>query len=79
LNDGENTANTYHEKIMIAKVRDVEFDYVKSNFDILAGLVSGSATEMNLVAKMKELVPEFLSNNSDFEKLDTKVKIFKIK
>jgi FlaA1/EpsC-like NDP-sugar epimerase len=79
LNDGENTAHTYHEKIMIAKVRDVEFDYVKSNFDILAGLVSGTGTEMNLVAKMKELVPEFLSNNSDFEKLDTKVKIFKIK
>jgi FlaA1/EpsC-like NDP-sugar epimerase len=74
LNDGENTAHTYHEKIMIAKVRDVEFDYVKSNFDILAGLVSGAATEMHLVAKMKELVPEFLSNNSDFEKLDTKVK-----
>jgi hypothetical protein len=27
---------------------------------------------------MKELVPEFLSNNSDFEKLDSKTKIYKI-
>ena len=78
MNGGENTAHTYHEKIMIAKVRDVEFDYLKSNFDTLADLISGAATEMNLVAKMKELVPEFLSNNSDFERLD-KAKIIAIR
>lgn len=70
LNDGENTGNTYHDKIMIAKVREVEFVEVSKHFNDLVTLVSSEESDMYLVAKMKEMVPEFVSNNSVFEKLD---------
>ncbi|MEY3738486.1 MAG: hypothetical protein RL544_1264 [Bacteroidota bacterium] len=70
LNDGENTGNTYHDKIMIAKVREVEFIEVSKHFNELVTLVSSEESDMYLVAKMKEMVPEFVSNNSVFEKLD---------
>jgi FlaA1/EpsC-like NDP-sugar epimerase len=70
LNDGENTGNTYHDKIMIAKVREVEFIEVSTHFNELVALVSSEESDMYLVAKMKEMVPEFVSNNSVFEKLD---------
>jgi FlaA1/EpsC-like NDP-sugar epimerase len=70
LNDGENTGNTYHDKIMIAKVREVEFVEVSKHFNELVTLVSSEESDMYLVAKMKEMVPEFVSNNSVFEKLD---------
>lgn len=77
LNDGENTSQTYHEKILIAKVRDVSFDQVRLSFDELELLISGVDNEMRLVSKMKELIPEFLSKNSEFESLD-KAKIIAI-
>lgn len=77
LNDGENTSQTYHEKILIAKVRDVSFDSVVSSFDQLELIISVD-DEMLLVSKMKELVPEFLSINSEYEKLDH-VKVIAIK
>jgi FlaA1/EpsC-like NDP-sugar epimerase len=70
LNDGENTGNTYHDKIMIAKVRDVSFEEIKDHFNALVSLINQAESEMYLVAKMKEIVPEFVSNNSVFEKLD---------
>ena len=77
LNDGENTSQTYHEKILIAKVRDVSFERVVSSFDQLELIISVD-DEMLLVSKMKELVPEFLSINSEYEKLDH-VKVIAIK
>jgi FlaA1/EpsC-like NDP-sugar epimerase len=70
LNDGENTGNTYHDKIMIAKVREVEFTKVSKHFNELVTLITTEESDMYLVAKMKEMVPEFVSNNSVFEKLD---------
>ncbi len=70
LNDAENTLATYHDKILIAKVREVEIEFIKNSFTQLTQLVFNSANEMQIVGKMKELVPEFLSNNSVFEKLD---------
>ena len=60
LNDEENTTQTYHDKIMIAK----------SHTEEMASLLHGKHNEMHLVGKMKELVPEYISNNSVFEKLD---------
>jgi FlaA1/EpsC-like NDP-sugar epimerase len=77
LSDAENTLKTYHEKIMIAKVREVEMASIKNNFEELTLLVVSSANEMNLVGKMKDLVPEFLSNNSVFEQLDGTTKKFR--
>jgi FlaA1/EpsC-like NDP-sugar epimerase len=73
LNDEENTTQTYHEKILIAKVREVSFDLVKQNTYELETILSTTNDEMLLVGKMKELVPEYISNNSIYEQLDTTV------
>ena len=73
LNDAENTLATYHDKILIAKVREVELTSINESFNDLRLLVTSASkisNEMELVGKMKELVPEFISNNSIFERLD---------
>jgi FlaA1/EpsC-like NDP-sugar epimerase len=58
LNDAENTTQTYHEKILIAKVREVSFELVKQNTYELETILTTTNDEMLLVGKMKELVPE---------------------
>ena len=73
LNDAENTTQTYHEKILIAQVREVSFELVKQNTLELENILSTTNDEMLLVSKMKELVPEYISNNSIYQQLDTKV------
>ena len=73
LNDAENTTQTYHEKILIAKVRDVSFELVKQNTYELETILTTTNDEMLLVGKMKELVPEYISNNSIYQQLDTTV------
>ena len=73
LNDEENTTQTYHDKILIAKVREVSFDLVKQNTLELETILSTTNDEMELVGKMKELVPEYISNNSIYQQLDSKV------
>ncbi len=73
LNDEENTTQTYHDKILIAKVRDVSLELVQNSTMELEYILSTSNDEMKLVSKMKELVPEYISNNSIYEKLDTTV------
>ena len=75
LNVAENTLATYHDKILIAKVREVDTDQIKHSFNELSILVTSASNEMELVGKMKELVPEFLSNNSVFEQLDNGAKV----
>jgi FlaA1/EpsC-like NDP-sugar epimerase len=75
LNDAENTLNTYHEKIMIAKVREVAMKDIEEKFNQFRTLVIKSENENELVALMKALVPEFISNNSVFEQLDNKAKL----
>jgi FlaA1/EpsC-like NDP-sugar epimerase len=73
LNDAENTTHTYHEKILIAQVRDVSIELVKQNTLELETILSTTNDEMLLVGKMKELVPEYISNNSIYQQLDSKV------
>ncbi|MDQ2178539.1 nucleoside-diphosphate sugar epimerase/dehydratase [Marinifilum sp. D714] len=65
----ENTKPTHNKKIMIGKVR--KHDYMEVNHKI-SDLLSNLNHESNLeiVARMKDLVPEFISKNSDYEKLD---------
>lgn len=70
LMDSENTLPTYHEKIMIAKVRNIQFDSLHQEFNSLIHLAKQRKGVMEMVAKMKQLVPEFISNNSVFEQLD---------
>lgn len=72
LNDSENTSPTYHEKIMIAQVREYDFVEIKTKVEALLKCAKMHYT-YETVALMKELVPEFISNNSAFESLDVKV------
>lgn len=69
LNDLENTLPTHHEKILIAKVRDNDFEEVAAAFNALFEAVKTQHTS-NIVKEMKKIVPEFKSQNSEFEQLD---------
>ena len=69
LNQKELTKPTYHEKIMIATVREYDYDEVKLRIQKLID-VSYGYDPMSIVAMMKDIVPEFISKNSCFEVLD---------
>ena len=69
LNVKEFTKPTYHEKIMIATVREYDYDEVKERIQKLID-VSYTYDQMKIVAAMKDIVPEFVSKNSCFEVLD---------
>lgn len=71
LNVKELTKPTYHEKIMIATVREYDYDEVKERIENLVQL-SYTYDQMKIVAAMKDIVPEFVSKNSCFEALDKK-------
>jgi FlaA1/EpsC-like NDP-sugar epimerase len=70
LMDSENSTATYHEKIMIARIRNVNSETLVSDLQELFELARHTQSTMELVAQMKKMVPEFLSNNSVFEALD---------
>lgn len=69
LNDLENTIPTHHSKIMIAKVRNYDFEQVQKKFEELIKLQKDH-NNFEIVRKMKEIVPEFKSQNSVYEELD---------
>lgn len=69
LNDMENTIPTHHSKIMIAKVRQYDIGQVQEKFQDLLNLQKHH-NNMDIVKKMKEIVPEFKSQNSIYEELD---------
>jgi FlaA1/EpsC-like NDP-sugar epimerase len=69
LNDNETTKPTHHPKIMIADVREYDYEKAKEDEEILLEL-SYTYDDMAIVKKMKEIVPEYKSQHSKFEKLD---------
>lgn len=69
LNNKENTLPTKNDQIMVAQVKTYNFDEVKSKIESLIALFN-SQDNMAIVTIMKELVPEFKSKNSIYEKLD---------
>lgn len=69
LNNGESTLPTHHEKIRISKVITYPYKEVIDNMDELLELIKQDS-EMTIVGKMKEIVPEFVSKNSTYEQLD---------
>lgn len=71
LNVKELTKPTYHEKIMIATVREYDYDEMNERIQKLID-VSYTYDQMKIVAAMKDIVPEFVSKNSCFEVLDKK-------
>lgn len=75
LANGENTLSTYHKKIMISKTRSLDFSKIKSEIEDLC--ITNRFQNNNIVIKMKQLIPEYKSNNSDFERFDKRVQIYK--
>lgn len=69
LNELEGTKPSFHEKIRIADVRPYEYSSVSKDVDELI-VISKQYDNMKTVAKMKEIVPEYKSNNSVYEALD---------
>ena len=72
LNDKESTKPSFHEKIRIANVREYDYSEVERDIEELIE-VSKLYDDMLTVKKMKEIVPEFKSNNSVYEALDAAV------
>lgn len=73
LANGENTTPTYHEKIMIAKNQKINSQKVSNK---ITELCSANKTYNNdkTVALIKAIVPEYISNNSKYQKLDSPIK-----
>ena len=69
LNELEGTKPTFHEKIRIAQVREYDYEAVNKDIEELVE-ISKRFDDMETVRKMKEIVPEYKSNNSVFEQLD---------
>ena len=69
LNEKETTKPSFHEKIRIATVREYDYEDVCRDIDELS-TVSQSFDDMKTVSKMKQIVPEYKSNNSVFSVLD---------
>ncbi|NER11516.1 NDP-sugar epimerase, includes UDP-GlcNAc-inverting 4,6-dehydratase FlaA1 and capsular polysaccharide biosynthesis protein EpsC [Muriicola jejuensis] len=72
LANGENTLPTYHKKIMISKVRDLDYADTRTKIDELC--VTNMFFKSNPVKLMKEIVPEYVSQNSslcEFDKQDS--------
>ena len=71
LNELEGTKPTFHEKIRIAEVREYDYDKVSKDLEELVDIAK-QYDNMAIVKKMKEIVPEYKSNNSVYEVLDKK-------
>jgi FlaA1/EpsC-like NDP-sugar epimerase len=69
LNELEGTKPTFHEKIRIAQVREYDYDEVSREIDELVEIAK-QFDNMETVRKMKQIVPEYKSNNSVYEVLD---------
>lgn len=69
LANEENTLPTHHKQIMIAKVKEYDFDFISAKIQNLIGSFEKQDNKV-IVKQMKQLVPEFKSNNSIYEELD---------
>jgi len=69
LANAENTLPTHHSQILVGKVREYAYDEIKTIIDALIKSFDTQDNEV-IVQRMKDLVPEFKSNNSVFQKLD---------
>lgn len=74
LNDKENTMPTHHEKIMIGKVREYQFDEIETQLYSLIAHAKNN-DDHQVVRTMKQIVHEFKSKNSIFEELDLVVDV----
>ena len=72
LNELEGTKPAFHEKIRIAQVREYDYKEVSRDIDELVE-ISKRFNDMDTVRKMKEIVPEYKSNNSVYERIDAEI------
>lgn len=73
LSEQEGTKPSFHEKIRIAEVREYPYEQASRDVDELIA-ISRRYDDMDTVRKMKEIVPEYKSNNSKYEELDVEAK-----
>ena len=69
LANGENTIPTHHKKIMIAKLKDIDCDFISTTIEELSH-ENQFMTDYERVSLLKKIVPEYVSKNSIHEKLD---------
>ena len=69
LNKEENTIPTHHPLILTAKVREYDFNEISGEISSLIRIAE-TANNFDIVRKMKEIVPEYISQNSIYEQLD---------
>lgn len=69
LDNAENTIPTHHPKIMIAQVKEYSYEEINRFVDLFNDLID-DRNELKMVALMKELVPEYISNYSRYTVLD---------
>ena len=74
LNEMEGTKPTFHEKIRIAQVREYDYEEVCREIDDLVE-ISKNFDNMATVRKMKQIVPEYKSNNSVYEAIDAELSV----
>ena len=78
LTNEENTIPTYNKKILIAKTHNLNYKEIKNKIEDLISLDEESP--IAIVTRLKAIIPEYISNNSEFEALDGKsVKVKKLK
>lgn len=70
LSDKEQLLPTHHPKILIGKVREYSYEWAKNNTDELLTLCISDSSSEDLVRKMKEMIPEYISQNSTFCSID---------
>jgi FlaA1/EpsC-like NDP-sugar epimerase len=69
LNEAEGTKPSFHDKIRIAEVREYDYEEASKQIEELID-ISKKYDNMATVRKMKDIVPEYKSNNSIYEQLD---------
>lgn len=69
LANGENRKSTYHSKIMIANTQDIDYKLTKRKIENICEENLQLDNQLS-VSLIKEIVPEYVSNNSEYEKLD---------
>lgn len=72
LNEKEHTIATHHKKIMIARVRTYDYADVLEHLRLLRAALDAGGTH-DIVAQMKHMVPEFKSNNSVWQEVDSEI------
>ena len=69
LNKNESTSKTHHPKILIGKVTNSNSDETVKIIDEIEQSIKAQEND-KIVRSMKKIIPEFISNNSEFSKLD---------